>query len=564
MNTQPYATRTLYIVVILAMVLSLPWLGRPFHTRGEPREALVAQAMLATGNWISPVAYDGAVPSKPPFSHWLIALVSLPIGEVTETTSRLPSALFFVVFAAAFFLFIARRLDVQAGFGATLVLLSSSEWFRGASTCRVDTILACSMAGALLALYAWWERGFRGVPYLAAMLIVCAALTKGPVGIVLPLGIFSFFCWSKRDFEMAAIPPILIRALILCVVATSAASIWYFLAYAQRGDEFLNKIWYENVERFTSTMKDEPHKHGVGYLIGMLAIGLLPWTIPVVMLGFQELRHKKMFKSIASGTWWSGLPDLLKLSTIAACFITLFFCCFSSKRSVYLLPAYPFLAILIAGYLHSKLEGFYRWVTLVIVSVAGLAAMFAVFTSLIPSFPYHSVWFSWAGHIFSPSFLSMIVSSVVLLITLFCLGTRDALKTPMHALGAAVIGAVWAGSLFVYDAVAHRLSVKAWLASAEFRAAVRPDQRERFYSYGSEAYAASFYLRKPFFGASSALEAGSVIFVEQRNIEDLKKFVAYPVREISRYSSGLEKSSRDLVVVEIEKPSSETHDRPVA
>jgi 4-amino-4-deoxy-L-arabinose transferase-like glycosyltransferase len=103
MSTSSSTLRSFYFVVVLAIALSVPWLGRSFHTRGEPREALVAQAMLATGNWISPPAYDGAVPSKPPFSHWLIALSSLPSGKVTETTSRLPSAVAFVLFSAAFF-----------------------------------------------------------------------------------------------------------------------------------------------------------------------------------------------------------------------------------------------------------------------------------------------------------------------------------------------------------------------------------------------------------------------------------------------------------------------------
>jgi hypothetical protein len=117
----------------------------------------------------------------------------------------------------------------------------------------------------------------------------------------------------------------------------------------------------------------------------------------------------------------------------------------------------------------------------------------------------------------------MLAVSAVLIISVPRVELRQTLNIPMQSLGVAVIGAVFVVSLCVYDAVAQRLSVKTWLSSTEFRAAVQPDQRDRLYSFGSEAYAASFYLKKPFFGAPSSLDAGAVVFVEQRKVEALKK-----------------------------------------
>jgi len=154
----------LLVVTLLALLLSLPWIDRAFYSRGEPREALVAQAMVTTANWISPPAYNGAVPSKPPFSHWLIAAFSLPRGEVTEFTSRLPSAIAFTLFCGAFFAFLSNRVGGDRALLATLIFMTSAEWFRAAVTCRVDTILSVSLAGALLALFSWSERGRKGFP----------------------------------------------------------------------------------------------------------------------------------------------------------------------------------------------------------------------------------------------------------------------------------------------------------------------------------------------------------------------------------------------------------------
>ena len=45
-----------------------------FHTKGEPREAIVADTMLDTNNWILPENIGGEFAYKPPFLHWCIRI----------------------------------------------------------------------------------------------------------------------------------------------------------------------------------------------------------------------------------------------------------------------------------------------------------------------------------------------------------------------------------------------------------------------------------------------------------------------------------------------------------
>ena len=60
------------LVVVIAMILSLPWLGLGnFYTRGEPREALVAVAMMQQDNYILPF-FQGDFAFKPPMLLSLI------------------------------------------------------------------------------------------------------------------------------------------------------------------------------------------------------------------------------------------------------------------------------------------------------------------------------------------------------------------------------------------------------------------------------------------------------------------------------------------------------------
>ena len=67
---------TLGILLITISILTLiPFIGlTDFHTKGEPREAIVAVSMLDSGNWILPENNGGDMAYKPPMFHWAIYL----------------------------------------------------------------------------------------------------------------------------------------------------------------------------------------------------------------------------------------------------------------------------------------------------------------------------------------------------------------------------------------------------------------------------------------------------------------------------------------------------------
>ena len=85
-----------FVLFVALCVLWLPWLGETlFYSKGEPREAVVAMSMLASGDWVLPVSCGSDIPYKPPFLAWLIASLAwlLNGGVVNEYIARLPSAL---------------------------------------------------------------------------------------------------------------------------------------------------------------------------------------------------------------------------------------------------------------------------------------------------------------------------------------------------------------------------------------------------------------------------------------------------------------------------------------
>ena len=123
-----YLQKPLVTLVLLTSISVLFWIGDgDFYTKGEPREASVALSMIKGDNWILPQAYADETAYKPPLTHWLIALFSLPQGEVTPLTARLPSALAFMgVIVISFFLF-GRKLKFTETFLACILLLTCGE-----------------------------------------------------------------------------------------------------------------------------------------------------------------------------------------------------------------------------------------------------------------------------------------------------------------------------------------------------------------------------------------------------------------------------------------------------
>ena len=182
--------QTLLLLALLCGLSLFVFLGDTlFNTRGEPREAIVAYSMLEHGNWVLPVNNGDEIAFKPPLLHWCVAAISSLAGGVSEYTSRLPSALAVWVMILGGFVFYARRRNVEVALLMGLLTLTCFEVHRAAYACRVDMLLSALVVLALYALYRWTERGLKGIPWLAWALMAGAALSKGPVGVILPCGV---------------------------------------------------------------------------------------------------------------------------------------------------------------------------------------------------------------------------------------------------------------------------------------------------------------------------------------------------------------------------------------
>lgn len=383
---------TFWLLLAVAVITIIPFLGlADFHTKGEPREAVVAYSMLESGDWILPRNNGGEIPYKPPFFHWGIAAVSsVTGGTVSEFTSRLPSAMALIAMTLMGFLFYARRRGVRTGLLTAFVTLTAFELHRAGANCRVDMVLTALTVCTLYLFYRWYEKGLKGVPWMAILLMSCATLTKGPVGSVIPCLAFGVFLllrgvnFFKAFFWLAG-----------CGVASFVLPLgWYYAAYLDGGQEFLDLVLEENFGRMTNTMSYDSCVNPWHYNFITLAGGYLPWIL-LVLLSLFSLDYKRLrklgdapvLKSVIDGIKRSAPLDLF--SAVCIVVIFLFYCFPQSKRSVYLMPIYPFIAYFLARYMtylvriRSKAVRIYGTV----LAVAGLlltAAFICIKLNLIP------------------------------------------------------------------------------------------------------------------------------------------------------------------------------------
>lgn len=340
-----YPPASMLILFLALVLLFVPWLGETlFNSKGEPREAIVAVSILDSGNWILPTNYGGDIPFKPPFLAWLIAGFAWLFngGVVNEYLSRLPSVVAAIAMVMGGYVWCKRRRGTRFALIYSFVTILSFEVFRAAMACRLDMVLTACMVGAMYIMQGLYVANsrtrFKFLRWLAVwVLLTCAVMTKGPVGSLLPcfiLGVYGLLI-GRRFF------PTLFQMLGMAIAALILPALWAYLAYLQGGQHFFDLMWEENMGRLLGTMSYESHVQPFWYNFVTLIAGFCPWTLAVI---FALFCIRKMNPA--------GLKQTGLFCACAAILTILFYTIPESKRSVYLLPAYPFIAYAIASILN--------------------------------------------------------------------------------------------------------------------------------------------------------------------------------------------------------------------
>lgn len=363
--TEPYpADRRLgpsLLVFVAALACVVGALSsRDLWAPDEPRYGQVSREMLASGNWLVPHVNGGPYAEKPPLYYWFAATLSVPGGRVTAITARLAAALLaagavWLTARLALRLFRDRWLAACAAgvFASTALVL----W--NAPRAALDLPLTFFVLLCVERALAWSGGGGWTAAVLAGAAWAGAVLVKGPVGLFLPplvlAGAFLFARQAPRLRDPGWwLMPVVMAALCLA---------WLLPALEAGGEAYADRLLGQIADRASGV--EQGHRRPPTYFALRVGPFLMPWALHALagLAALLTLRRRPAEDRLGLGACAAGFLGLLVVLSL-----------FATKRELYMLPAFPFAAILVAYAVHRgvapRVQRWGRWV-----ATAGLGAV---------------------------------------------------------------------------------------------------------------------------------------------------------------------------------------------
>jgi 4-amino-4-deoxy-L-arabinose transferase-like glycosyltransferase len=316
------------LILGLQFLLLVFRLGQvPLLGPDEPRYARVAVEMARANEFVIPTLAGEVWLEKPPLYYWLAGLGYRLIGE-NEIAARWPSVLAALLLTGFTGLVGARLFGRGCGRLAMILLATSPLVFAYGRAATMDMLVAAFITGAcgLFILGLLGIAGRSSVPAAWAMMGI-ALLAKGPIGLLIPLGVVAAVALALRRFDLGKIVSPLGLALMIAI-----AGPWFAAICASQGFRFIEVfILNHNLARFTSTVHNHPGPFY--YYLPVLLLGVFPWTglLPAGLVATLQAERRAALSLLA----WIAVP--LGLFSLAG-----------SKLPGYIVPCLPPFAIALA------------------------------------------------------------------------------------------------------------------------------------------------------------------------------------------------------------------------
>jgi 4-amino-4-deoxy-L-arabinose transferase-like glycosyltransferase len=310
----------------------------------EPFYAQTAAEMLDRHDWVTPHIFGRPQFEKPVLFYWLSAASFAALGR-NELAARLPGALAATALVLLTWAFGRRAFGARAGWLAGLVLASGVAFAVTARMMLTDAVFGVFVCASCFLL---WRAVEPASPpdrgrwlALAALASALAALTKGPLGLLIPaLAALAWRLASRRPLPLRR-RDWLVAAALWALVATP----WYAAMLALYHGDYARAFFvHENLERLIRA--EHPANNRLDYYPAVLTLGSFPW-LPALAVALGRARRR-----IAAGG-----PALYLAAWFAASFV--FFTLAQSKLPTYVLFLFVPLALFTGATLDELLrDGF--------------------------------------------------------------------------------------------------------------------------------------------------------------------------------------------------------------
>lgn len=281
-----------FIIALVWAGIYLPALGSVQLEHEEPRRALPAIHMLATGDWLVPRV--GATPylSKPPLLNWMIAVTFKLTGRRSEWAVRLPSVLAALALAiTAVAVGGGSWLGAEGGLLAAIFALTNLTMIESGRLAEIEALYTSLTGIALILWMTSWHQGVNGwrLWLLPAPFLALGLLAKGPThlfffyGVVLPVLVLG------KDMRVLRHPAHWL-ALTLTFGGFLAWAIPCSIAIGPNHPAEVWRVWWGQVGSRATASPGE-HFHFLTWLLNwpQTLKNFLPWTLLLPLLWRREI-----------------------------------------------------------------------------------------------------------------------------------------------------------------------------------------------------------------------------------------------------------------------------------
>ncbi|MGE4587328.1 MAG: ArnT family glycosyltransferase, partial [Mangrovibacterium sp.] len=325
------------VFFLFSLLLYASNIGGPsIYILDEAKNAECAREMFVKGDPVIPTFNEVLRTDKPPL-HYFFMMGAYTLFGVNPFAARFFSALFGALTILLSYLFVRRYAGKEQALLTALVLLASVHLSIQFHLAVPDPYLIFFLSAALMSFYAAVQEKKRIFIWGIYLAVGLGTLTKGPVAIGLPGLAFLLFLLFSRRFhwqEIRMLHPFSGALLVLLIVLP-----WYILVHLKTAGAWTEGFFLEhNLERFARGKEG----HGGTFLITFVYVmtGMFPFSAFLP----QALNRASCKRK----------DELVLFCLVSALTIILFFALSHTRLPNYTVPAYPFLAILLAGYLQNN------------------------------------------------------------------------------------------------------------------------------------------------------------------------------------------------------------------
>ena len=281
--------------------------------------------IIKTGDWIT-MHYNGEILfDKPPLYFWLATLATYIFG-FNEFALRFWAAVAGVLTVIVTFFIGKVFYNARSGFLSAVVLMTSFQYLVQSRIAIMDILLVLFLSLVFLFFYLGYQSLRPSYFRLSYLALALAVLTKGLIGLALPVMAIALFLFFKGELRRLHKFEILPGIIIILIVAAP----WYLAEWFLHGEKFVQFVLgFMFISRFQTAVEGQAGPWYYYFLV--LLLGFAPWG--------------QYLPSSLWRTWKNraGSAELLSLCYLIPTFVV--FSIANTKLPNYILPLYPFTAL---------------------------------------------------------------------------------------------------------------------------------------------------------------------------------------------------------------------------